>query len=98
MALVKKKPYKPLQKAAYKPLNHFFLIIPLTIEKIIKKIIKPKTTLSEEAINAPGLGLNQKFQVKKFPIIIIYTNYTSFKITGWAEFSKFSYEDPAFAG
>lgn len=69
MALVRKKTYKPLQKDEYRPLNHLFLIIPLIIDKIINEKIKPKTTLNEKLMNGPGLGLNQKFQVKKFPIL-----------------------------
>ena len=72
MALTRKKAYKLLQKDEYKPLDHLFLITPLIIDKIISKKIKPNTILSEKPVNAPGLALNQKFQVKKFPILIDY--------------------------
>ena len=75
MALVRKKVYKPLQKEEYKPLDHFFLITPLVTDKIINKKIKTKTILSEKPVKAPGLALSQKFQVKKFPIVIIKKIY-----------------------
>jgi len=84
MALVRKKVYKPLQKEEYKLLDHLFLMTPLVMDKIINKKIKAKTILSEKPTNAPGRALNQKFQVKKFPILFNLSPRSRFRpaITG----------------
>lgn len=68
IALDMKKTRSLLQNEKYKLFGNLFLIIPPAMAKIIRKKIKPKIILNEKPENEPGLELNQKFHVKKFPI------------------------------
>lgn len=51
--------------------------MPAATAKIISNKIKPKITFKEDPIKTPGLKLNQKFNVKKFPI------FNKFNLLAW---------------